>query len=163
MISFFNVLFQTFAQFWIGLNDKFREGQWFFTDMRRLRPELTGLWADNEPNNKDGKEHCVMWPHGSAGKWNDAKCNNKYSFICEIELFGKYSSPPGPPPPPGGGGTHLSTGRGGGWKPDPVSNRSAHKKYTLSQYTLLKTFICIPCMYTGTDGLSILLCIIIHS
>ena len=35
----------------------------------------------------------------------------------------------------GGGGTRLSTGRGvplGGWKPDPVLNRSAHEKYTLS-------------------------------
>ena len=44
---------------------------------------------------------------------------------------------------PGGGGAldfHLD-GRGGaagGRKPDPVSNRSARKKYTLSQYTLLK-------------------------
>ena len=68
---------------------------------------------------------------------------------------------------PGGGAldSHLDGGGvplgGGGWKPEPVSNRSAHQKYTLSQYTLLKTFICIPC--TGTDGLSILLCIIIHS
>ena len=35
----------------------------------------------------------------------------------------------------GGGGTRLSTGRGvplGGWKSDPVLNRSAHEKYTLS-------------------------------
>ena len=58
-------------------------------------------------------------------------------------------------PGPGGGG-HLHRtvtgtcrwwggGGGGGWKPDPVSNRSVHKKYTLSQYTLLKPFICIPC------------------
>ena len=34
----------------------------------------------------------------------------------------------------GGGGTRLSNGRGvplGGWKPDPVLNRSAHEKYTL--------------------------------
>ena len=65
----------------------------------------------------------------------------------------------------------------GGENPDPVSNRSAHKRYSLSQYTLLKTFICIPCerervlrssvdsrfVGTGKDGLSILLCIIIHS
>ena len=50
----------------------------------------------------------------------------------------------------GGGGTRLSNGRGvplGGWKPDPVLNRSAHEKYsfTLSYYTLQKMFICIPC------------------
>ena len=71
----------------------------------------------------------------------------------------------GPGNRPGGGGTRLSFGRGGGVPlggRKPVSNRSAHKKYTLSQYTLLKlAYICIPC--TGTDGLSILLCIIIHS
>ena len=40
----------------------------------------------------------------------------------------------------GGGG-----GAAGGRKPDPVAMRSVHKKYTLSQYTLLKMFICIPC------------------
>ena len=49
-----------------------------------------------------------------------------------------------------GGGTRLSCGRGGGGaaggrKPDPVAMRSVHKKYTLSQYTLLKICICIPC------------------
>ena len=48
-----------------------------------------------------------------------------------------------------GGGVPL-----GGRKPDPISNRSAHKKYTLSQYTLLKRTL---------DGLSNPLCIIIHS
>ena len=39
------------------------------------------------------------------------------------------------PPGGGGGGTRLSTGRGvplGGWKPDPVLNRSAHENITLS-------------------------------
>ena len=52
----------------------------------------------------------------------------------------------------GGGGTRLLNwiegcrwGGGGGSKPDPVIMRSAHEKYTLSQYTLLKTFKCIPC------------------
>ena len=54
---------------------------------------------------------------------------------------------------PGGGGgggwhsTFMWTGGGCRWgrKPDPVAMRSVHKKYTLSQYTLLKNFICIPC------------------
>ena len=50
---------------------------------------------------------------------------------------------------PGGGGHSTSQlDRGvplGGSKPDPVILRSAHEKYTLSQYTLLKTFKCIPC------------------
>ena len=45
---------------------------------------------------------------------------------------------------PGGGGTRLSTGWGvplGGWKPDPVLNRSAHEKYTVLIYILQKMFI----------------------
>ena len=50
----------------------------------------------------------------------------------------------------GGGGAldfHVDGGGGaaGGRKPDPVAMRSVHKKYTLSQYTLLKICICIPC------------------
>ena len=54
------------------------------------------------------------------------------------------------PPPPGGGGAldfHVDGGGGtaGGRKPDPVAMRSVHKKYTLSQYNLLKNCICIPC------------------
>ena len=50
-------------------------------------------------------------------------------------------------PPGGGGGGHSPLnwvgGAAGGSRPDPVSNRSAHKKYTLSQYTLLKLSLCI--------------------
>ncbi|XP_071504222.1 C-type mannose receptor 2-like [Diadema antillarum] len=75
------------APYWIGLNDKHHEGQWFFTDMRRLRPELNTLWSSGEPNNK-GDEDCVVWPYGSDEKWNDAECSQKHSFICEIEHFG---------------------------------------------------------------------------
>ena len=44
----------------------------------------------------------------------------------------------------GGGGVPLGLG---GRKPEPVAMRSVHKKYTLSQYTLLKIciLVCIPC------------------
>ena len=49
----------------------------------------------------------------------------------------------------GGGGGALDFDVDGGcrWgrKPDPVAMRSVHQKYFLSQYTLLKMFICIPC------------------
>ena len=59
--------------------------------------------------------------------------------------------------PPGGGGTRLSFGRGGGGaaggrKPDPVTNHSARKKYTLSQYTLLKLSYAYPVL-VRTDSL----------
>ena len=84
----------------------------------------------------------------------------------------------------GGGALTSQLGRGCrwgmGWKPDPVSNRSAHQKYTLSQYTLLKNFhmhtlwegervsrSSVDSRFVGilvrTYGLSILLCVIIHS
>ena len=49
---------------------------------------------------------------------------------------------------PGGGGENAALdfhvdggGAAGGRKIDPVAMRSVHKKYTLSQYTLLKMFI----------------------
>ena len=67
--------------------------------------------------------------------------------------------------PGGGGGGGYSTFNwvgecrgGGGLKPDPVSNRSAHKKYTLSQYTLLKTFIRIPCCNIAHLGYTLSCC-----
>ena len=79
-------------------------------------------------------------------------------FTWQLPKGGGFKPPKTAPPPP----VDPPLGGGGGVKPDPVSNRSAHKKYTLSQYTLLKTFIImLPC--TGMDGLSILLYIIIHS
>ena len=53
-----------------------------------------------------------------------------------LQLQYQYSSVPG------GGALdfHVDGGGGaaGGRKPDPVAMRSVHKKYTLSQYTLLK-------------------------
>ena len=67
--------------------------------------------------------------------------------------------------PGGGGGKGALTaqlGRGWGWKPDPVSNRSAHKNYTLSQYTLLKTCICIPCCNIAHLGRTLYSAVYIH-
>ena len=71
--------------------------------------------------------------------------------------------------PPGGtrllnwiGGCRWGGG-GGGSKPDPVIMRSAHEKYTLSQYTLLKNIQMhtypvailhtsdIPCLIGGAE------------
>ena len=58
---------------------------------------------------------------------------------------------------PGGGGhsTFIWTGGGGaagGRKPDPVANHLARKKYTLSQYTLLKLSYAYPVL-VRTDSL----------
>ena len=66
--------------------------------------------------------------------------------VCKFATDTKVFDPRGQTPPGGGGGgTRLSCGRGvpaaEGRKPDPVANRSVHKKYTLLQYTLLKKFI----------------------
>ena len=76
--------------------------------------------------------------------WPDytARVQNIYN-ISSYAIFAKATG--------GGGGTRLlnwiggAAGGGGGSKPDPVILRSAHEIYTLSQYTLLKTFQCIPC------------------
>ena len=55
-------------------------------------------------------------------------------------------------------GRGCCAGGGGGSKPDPVSNRSADRKYTLSQYTLLKTFIYIPCCNISHLGYTLSYC-----
>ena len=75
-----------------------------------------------------------------------------YTCIETLECFFSHSGFWLPVTRPGGGGTRLSCGRGGGGgaaggrKPDlSVAMRSVHKKYTLSQYTLLQICICIPC------------------
>ena len=54
-----------------------------------------------------------------------------------------------------GHSTFIWTGGGGaagGRKPDPVTNHSARKKYTLSQYTLLKLSYAYPVL-VRTDSL----------
>ncbi|XP_048727620.2 perlucin-like isoform X2 [Ostrea edulis] len=66
--------------FWIGLTDALVEGRWVW-ETTQTTPTYTN-WGPGEPNDSEHHEDCVhMYP--SSFHWNDAPCNNKYSFICE--------------------------------------------------------------------------------
>ncbi len=69
---------------WIGLNDRSREGTWVWADGSALGAFAS--WSAGEPNNGGGcwlcEENCVE-ASGSVGLWNDQACNVDRPFICE--------------------------------------------------------------------------------
>ena len=73
---------------WIGLTDVKKEGTFVWAD--GTDAEYTN-WADEQPNNEDGEQHCgeiangVFWPGGEpqVGVWNDFQCENELMYICK--------------------------------------------------------------------------------
>ena len=68
----------------IGVNDKNLEGKFVF-DSNNNEVQFR-YWSDTEePNNFDGKEHCIHistnYPNGA---WNDYDCDFKMWSICEL-------------------------------------------------------------------------------
>jgi hypothetical protein len=65
---------------WIGLSDRDEEGVYRWAD----GAEATFLgWADGEPNNSGGYEHCIHYY--DAERWNDIDCEAALGVICERE------------------------------------------------------------------------------
>ncbi|XP_048740971.1 low affinity immunoglobulin epsilon Fc receptor-like [Ostrea edulis] len=68
------------SRVWMGMSDIMEETVFLkLTDARKIA--FTN-WNDNEPNNHRGIEDCVEWV--SNGKWNDAPCDVKRQFVCEM-------------------------------------------------------------------------------
>ncbi len=67
------------APWWIGLNDREKEGEWRWTDGQA--PSFTA-WAEGEPNNSWGNEDCAELTPGAAS-WNDEGCNEFQNYVCE--------------------------------------------------------------------------------
>ncbi|TRY84221.1 hypothetical protein DNTS_026642 [Danionella cerebrum] len=80
---------------WIGLSDSLHEGRFAWSNGA---PVLFTNWADKEPNNADGKEHCTSVTHYAvvSGRWNDENCDHERGWICSRK---KSSSLPVPPTP----------------------------------------------------------------
>lgn len=65
---------------WIGLTDKEHEGKWQWVDGTDM--ENRAFWKRGEPNNS-GNEDCAEVSL-DAVKLNDAPCDNKFPWACEI-------------------------------------------------------------------------------
>ncbi|XP_075790898.1 uncharacterized protein LOC102459497 isoform X2 [Pelodiscus sinensis] len=84
----------------IGITDRETEGTFMY-----ISGEAIGYsnWAQNEPNNAGGTEHCVeLHPDG---RWNDRTCNEKrliiYSGLQAFRCFPELSGMDGSPGPEG--------------------------------------------------------------
>ncbi|XP_067915857.1 lectin-like isoform X1 [Heterodontus francisci] len=69
---------------WIGFNDMYKDGTFFWTD-----GSSSGFtkWNRGEPNNYNGKEDCVhMLGIAKMNVWNDLSCNRKLPFVCSYKL-----------------------------------------------------------------------------
>ncbi|XP_038066037.1 alpha-N-acetylgalactosamine-specific lectin-like [Patiria miniata] len=66
---------------WIGFNDLAGEGNYIWTD--RSAPSYTG-WADDQPDNHSGNEHCVHMREDGDNAWNDIECGQSFSYLCKM-------------------------------------------------------------------------------
>ena len=77
------ICFRNVANTWIGFSDQKNEGKWKWTNPAATCNKFT-KWRRGEPNNSGNKEDCGAIVKSWNGQWNDAGCNAKYSFVCEI-------------------------------------------------------------------------------
>ena len=71
---------------WIGLTDIFHDGTWVWDHLGRPL-DFSRNWAEGEPDNRNGLEHCAALNLNVGGSWSDVGCDSvmteQYSSICE--------------------------------------------------------------------------------
>ncbi|XP_030053358.1 CD209 antigen-like protein B isoform X5 [Microcaecilia unicolor] len=77
--------------YWIGLNDKDKEGDWRWVDRS---PLSFTFWLNGEPNNHN-EEDCAHLVYNAATKaqWNDINCDNTFRWICEKRTLCNFGVP----------------------------------------------------------------------
>ncbi|NXD11875.1 MRC1 protein, partial [Nothocercus nigrocapillus] len=75
--------------FWIGLFYLNPDEGYVWIDGS---PATYKYWDEDEPNNYQGIEHCVMFNKSPQMRWNDLNCENSLNWICEAEK-GTITSP----------------------------------------------------------------------
>ncbi|XP_031698123.1 lactose-binding lectin l-2-like [Anarrhichthys ocellatus] len=67
------------GQTWIGLSDIHKEGAWLWSDGSSAN---FFFWHRGEPNNVEGRKHCVHTNFDPKLRWNDIPCSHKLHFVC---------------------------------------------------------------------------------
>ena len=71
-----------FSRFWIGLDDKKHENNWYWIDGKKAIRNETN-WNDGEPNNEGNEDCAEIW--NEAFKFNDKNCMHERLALCEID------------------------------------------------------------------------------
>ena len=70
--------------FYIGLTDIFHDGTWVWDHLGR--PLNFSNWAEGEPDNGYGREHCAVNLH--FGAWSDVSCDYVSRIVSQSEQYG---------------------------------------------------------------------------
>lgn len=83
-----NALNIKWGQFWTGLNDRYEEGGYMWSDNT---PLAFTAWSTNQPNDWNGAQDCVQVALRGRHPltWNDISCAAQRPYICEAPA-GKY-------------------------------------------------------------------------
>lgn len=72
---------------WLGGSDILREGDWEWVTSKKKIPDGSFTdWLPGQPTNSGGREDCLHIFSSYQYKWNDAPCENKYSYVCERQI-----------------------------------------------------------------------------
>ncbi|XP_054912736.1 galactose-specific lectin nattectin-like [Poeciliopsis prolifica] len=68
---------------WVGGHDSAQEGYWMWTDGSNF---ILKSWGPLEPDNKQGKEHCLLMNSSEQDHTADEICSKKFPYVCVRSL-----------------------------------------------------------------------------
>lgn len=70
---------------WMGSTDEEAEGEWKWLDGETIDEDL---WADGQPNNPNGNQHCLLMGVPQIPFFYDAVCSSANYFACHYKRGG---------------------------------------------------------------------------
>uniref|UniRef100_A0A3Q2DP59 C-type lectin domain-containing protein n=1 Tax=Cyprinodon variegatus TaxID=28743 RepID=A0A3Q2DP59_CYPVA len=68
-----------YAEVWIGATDAQEDNIWFWSDGSKFQD---ANWCNNQPNNFNGNQKCVIMNHGASSCWGDRRCTLTRPYVC---------------------------------------------------------------------------------